>query len=285
MTTKAMLNQLLDRISSSAIMKSLSHWFLGELPVDYPKEQLRPHQGFTGVREQLKDEDKRQKMADGRKRMAYPSGLIVRWIRLAIVLLNYARIQVWIDHARDWMAFTVLKRERRTLEEIATWRDHYYLMRFGYFVTCLLVLPYIPPDLRAPLYLLSVLLIVDMLGGLAGSALIWYKKSVSFERTFLISLMNYVEIIIAFAGLYRVCGCLNVSNPDVLQALYFSTVAATTVGFGDIVPLNSAARDPCGCPAPVSHLGLFLVIAQLGLFVLFVLVFVNVFLSRSFKSD
>ena len=101
--------------------KKLAEWFLGELRSDYPADRLRGPQGFAHVREQLTDLD-RIEIVRG------PSGPIVRRVRRSIVQLNYVRIQVWIDSVRDWMAFTVLNRRRRSLEEIATWRDHYYLV-------------------------------------------------------------------------------------------------------------------------------------------------------------
>src|SRR5438309_2023276 len=101
-------------------MKKLAEWFLGELPDQYPNERLRGRQGFGGVRTQLEDEDEREKLNGGLRHKAHPSGLVVRQVRRAIVRLNYARIQVWIDEVRDRMAFEVLGREHRSLEEIAT---------------------------------------------------------------------------------------------------------------------------------------------------------------------
>ena len=120
-----------------------------------------------------------------------------------------------------------------------------------------------------------------MLGGLAGAALVWQAQAVSHERRFVNSLFNYLEVIVAFAGFYRVCDCLNTQTPDVLQAIYFSTVVPTTLGFGDVLPLNSTGIDAKGDRVPASHVGLLLVIIQLAFFVLFVLVFVNTFLTRS----
>jgi hypothetical protein len=149
---------------------------------------------------------------------------------------------------------------------------------FVWYVLNLLFLPCLPSGLRVALCSVSGLFLLDTLGGTAGSALVWSAKSVSHERTFVTSIMAYVGVIIAFAGFYRVCGCLDASNPDALQALYFSAVVSTTLGFGDILPLNSGDRNS------VSHLGLFFVLAQLALSILFVLVFVNIFLARSLSS-
>lgn len=261
-------------------IKHLARWFLGELPSDYPEDRLRGPQGLKNLKKLLDDETARETIA-GHHIHGYPSGVIVRFVRRGILLFNYARLQFWIDEIRDWMAFSVLGRQHRTLEEIATWRDHYCLIEFAYFVISLIFLPSLPSSLQVVVLALSSLLLLDMLGGLAGSALVWHAKSVSYERSFVNSLFNYLEVIVAFAGFYRVCNCLNTGTTDPLQAVYFSVVVATTLGFGDIVPLNSTGTDAKGGHVPVSHLGMFLVIVQLGFFVLFVLVFVNTFLARS----
>jgi hypothetical protein len=266
--------QSANQSEDSLAFEKLAVWFLGELPNDYPKDRLRGPQGRKNLRKLLNDETNRETLV-GRRIPAYPSGIIVSRVRRGIIWFNILRIQFWIDDVRDWMAFTALRRESRTLEEIASWRDHYYLFCFVWYVLNLLFLPWLPPRLRVASWSLSGLFLLDTLAGTAGSALVWSAKSVSHERTFVTSIMAYVGVIIAFAGFYRACDCLNASNPDALQALYFSTVVATTLGFGDILPLNSADRNFA------SHLGLFLVLAQLALSILFVLVFVNIFLARS----
>lgn len=265
------------------MIKEVATWFLGELPSDYPEDRLRGPQGLKNLKKLLEDETARETVA-GRHIPGYPSGVIVRLVRRGILLFNYARLQFWIDEIRDWMAFTVLSRQHRTLEEIATWRDHYCLIEFAYFVISLIFLPSLPASLRIAVLTLSSLLLLDMLGGLAGSALVWHAKSVSYERSFVNSLFNYLEVIVAFAGFYRVCNCLNTGTTDTLQAIYFSAVVATTLGFGDILPQNSTGMDARGGHVPVNHLGMFLVILQLGFFVLFVLVFVNTFLTRSLSG-
>ena len=53
---------------------------------------------------------------------------------------------------------------------------------------------------------------------------------------------------------------------DPISALYFSVVATTTVGFGDICPGNT--------------LGYLLVISQLLVCVMFVVVFINYFSQK-----
>lgn len=261
-------------------MKKLAAWFLGDLPNDYPKDRLRGPQGLKNLRRLLQEETLRETVG-GRHVPGHPSGVIVRMVRRGILLFNYARLQFWIDELRDWMAFRVLGREARSLAEIATWRDHFYLLEFAYFVANLIFLPYLPTALKKFFLGVSGVLLLDMLGGLAGAALVWQAQAVSHERRFINSLFNYLEVIVAFAGFYRVCDCLNTQMPDVLQAIYFSTVVATTLGFGDVLPLNSTGINAKGDRVPVSHVGLLLVVIQLAFFVLFVLVFVNTFLTRS----
>src|SRR5438552_2648333 len=229
--------------------KRLAEWFLRELPEGYPKDRLRTRQGFEEVRILLKKEDDREDMGNGLRSKAHPSGLIVRYVRRGIVWLCFTRPQVWIDSARDWMAFTILGRSGRTPEEIMTWRDHYFLFRSGYFIFVLIGFPYIHiSTLKVLLLFLSGVWALEILGGMAGSALIWSSRSLSYERSFVTFLMAYADVIVAFAGYYRACDCLNVRNPDALQALYFSAVVASTVGLGDILPLNSTGIDARGNP-------------------------------------
>jgi len=267
------------RFRAAAI--KVSRWFLGELPNEYPWERLRKHQGYQGIKLQLADEHKREQITAHLRHKAYPSGLLFRNVRRAIIYLNWFRIQVHIDQVRDLMAFNILQRNHRSLEEIAAWRDRYHFFRFGYFVLASLAFP----SFATAFYVASVLLLVDMLGGVAGSALVWHQRSVSYERSLMTSLISYTEVIVAFAGFYRACDCLNAPKPDVLQALYFSVVVSTTLGFGDIHPLNSTGVTSGGCPVLVSCWGLMLVITQLMITVVFVFVFINIFLARALNPN
>lgn len=101
-------------------MRKLAEWVLGELPAEYPPKRLAGRQGIAGVRKQLEDEGKREELNSNLRHRAHPSGLIVRQIRRGIVRLNFLRIQVWIDEARDRLAFNVL---RRTPQNVGGDRD------------------------------------------------------------------------------------------------------------------------------------------------------------------
>src|SRR2546428_11480557 len=41
-------------------MKRIAEWFLGVLPIDYPQERLRGHQGLKNLRALLDDETKKE---------------------------------------------------------------------------------------------------------------------------------------------------------------------------------------------------------------------------------
>jgi len=242
-------------------IRNSAEWFLGELPSDCPLRYLRKEQGKIQVRRLLDKERERE--------ITSPSGPILNYTRRGIVWLNYLRIQFWIDHLRDQMAFRVLGRTHRTIIEIASWRDRYYVLRFWMFVFFLwfLGLPSVSQLSKVAVCVVSLALVLDIFGGLAGSALVWHSESVSHQRNLLISLINYAEIVVAFAGFYRTCRCLNIEHPSLLQSLYFSTVVATTLGFGDIIPSSTVGR--------------LLIIAQLFFFVIFLVVLVNILSARA----
>jgi hypothetical protein len=251
-------------------MKKIAQFLIGDLPLDLDRTRRKRTQGLRNLRRLLRQERKRKTL-----------GVVVRFVRITILRLNYIRLQFWIDQLRDWLAFIVLKHRGRSLDEIADWRDRYYLFCFAYFICTVFFLPAAPPGcLRSFLVIVSATFLFDMVAGLLGSALVWHAKSVSAERNFINALLGYGETVVAFAAFYRVCGCLNINSPDVLQSLYFSAVVFTSLGFGDIFPKNSTAPSGCG-----NHAGLILVLIQMVLFVLFVLIFFNAFLARAVAMD
>jgi voltage-gated potassium channel Kch len=67
------------------------------------------------------------------------------------------------------------------------------------------------------------------------------------RRSLVIAVVNFYEILTAFAILYLHCGCIVLSgSQDPISragvALYFSMVTMVTVGYGDFVPNTSAGR-------------------------------------------
>jgi hypothetical protein len=89
--------------------------------------------------------------------------------------------------------------------------------------------------------------------------------SLSYHRAILLLLLNYMEVAFDFAVIYMGLGLLNEAlNP--VSAVYFSIVASTTVGFGDIHAVGSA--------------GQLVVVAQLMICLAFVIVFINYFSQK-----
>lgn len=92
-----------------------------------------------------------------------------------------------------------------------------------------------------------------------------HAAAVSYRRALLLIFMHYAEVVADFAVFYMAFGLLAVPL-DPVKALYFSLVATTTVGFGDIVPATNAGR--------------LAVMSQLAVCVVFVIVFINYFSQR-----
>jgi hypothetical protein len=92
-----------------------------------------------------------------------------------------------------------------------------------------------------------------------------HSAAVSYRRSLILIFLHYSEVVFDFAVLYMAFDLL--SRPmDPVAAVYFSLVATTTVGFGDIYASNSS--------------GQMLVMAQLTVCVAFIVVFINYFSQR-----
>jgi ion channel len=109
--------------------------------------------------------------------------------------------------------------------------------------------------------------VFDILSHLAGQIFVWGKYSVDPRRSLLLSLMNYFEVILAFAIFYLHWDALAwAGKATATKALYFSLVTGTTVGYGDVIP-----NGPCGEK---------IVMVQLSIFLLFAVLFISTFISR-----
>lgn len=92
-----------------------------------------------------------------------------------------------------------------------------------------------------------------------------HMASVSYHRSILLLFLHYVEVVLDFAVIYIGLDLLSESLTPV-SAVYFSTVANTTVGFGDIY-----AKGPAGQ---------LVVVGQLMVCVVFIVLFINYFSTR-----
>lgn len=97
-----------------------------------------------------------------------------------------------------------------------------------------------------------------------------YIEPISYKRSLILLLINYVETTVGFAVLYRGLNLLKeASGGDIttnISAVYFSFVTSATVGFGEITAKNSEAQ--------------LLVVAQLIVMLLYLILF----FSRTISS-
>jgi voltage-gated potassium channel Kch len=68
----------------------------------------------------------------------------------------------------------------------------------------------------------------------------------SLNRSLILLFINYAEIIVGFASLYLLSGSIGYNKNQILsspgEALYFSVVTITTLGYGDLKPIHSIGR-------------------------------------------
>ncbi|WP_367753189.1 potassium channel family protein [Flavobacterium sp. WC2421] len=96
-----------------------------------------------------------------------------------------------------------------------------------------------------------------------------FSKPRSYKRSMLLLFFNYLEMVFAFAVLYTCDNYLNRPFHHWFDAIYFSTVTSSTIGFGDYYPVKT--------------FGKFLVSMQSLLVLLYVVLFLN-FFSTKIKS-
>jgi hypothetical protein len=96
-----------------------------------------------------------------------------------------------------------------------------------------------------------------------------FSRPRSYKRSMLLLFLNYIEIVFSFAVLYSFGNYLNKPFTHWIDAIYFSTITSSSIGYGDFYP--------------VTVFGKFLVIVQALLFLFFVILFLN-FFSTKIKS-
>lgn len=96
-----------------------------------------------------------------------------------------------------------------------------------------------------------------------------FSKPRSYKRSMLLLFFNYLEMVLAFAVLYSCDNYLNKPFHHWFDSIYFSTVTASTIGFGDYYPVKT--------------FGKFLVSSQSLLVLMYVVLFLN-FFSTKIKS-
>jgi hypothetical protein len=96
-----------------------------------------------------------------------------------------------------------------------------------------------------------------------------FSKPRSYKRSMLLLFFNYMEIVFAYAVLYSCGSYLNKPFINWFDAVYFSIITSSSIGYGDFYPVTSEGK--------------FLVSTQALLFLFFVVLFLN-FFSTKIKS-
>ena len=96
-----------------------------------------------------------------------------------------------------------------------------------------------------------------------------FNKPRSYKRSMLLLFFNYFEIVLSFAVLYSIGNQMNVPFQHWFDAVYFSVITCSSIGFGDYYP--------------VTTYGKILVSMQAMFFLSFVVLFLN-FFSTKVKS-
>jgi len=93
-----------------------------------------------------------------------------------------------------------------------------------------------------------------------------FSKPRSYKRSMLLLFLNYLEIVFAFAVLYSCDSYLNKPLIHWFDAVYFSIITSSSIGYGDYFP--------------VTTIGKMLVSIQALLFLFFVVLFLNFFSTK-----
>ena len=93
-----------------------------------------------------------------------------------------------------------------------------------------------------------------------------FSKPRSYKRSMLLLFLNYMEIILAFGVLYSCDNYLNKPFGNWFDAVYFSIVTSSSIGYGDYYPITT--------------IGKVLVSVQALLFLFFVVLFLNFFSTK-----
>ncbi len=151
----------------------------------------------------------------------------------------------------------------RSKAGVAIAREMYYAAVFAFLLVALFW------DFHTSIIAIGLIIyfLADILIHLSGQVFVWGVLSIDASRSLLLALINYFEMTIGFAVLYRHWDCLSICPLGAMQALYFSLVTGATVGYGDIVPATDAGKT--------------LVMVQIAIAFLFVAIILSTLLGRT----
>ena len=93
-----------------------------------------------------------------------------------------------------------------------------------------------------------------------------FSRPRSYKRSMLLLFLNYTEIVFAYGVLYSCGNYLNKQFGHWFDAVYFSVITSSSIGYGDYYPITG--------------IGKFLVSTQALLFLFFVVLFLNFFSTK-----
>ena len=112
--------------------------------------------------------------------------------------------------------------------------------------------------------IINVYLMLETVFTILGLIFLSESKStqISYKRSILILIINYLQVTLGFSLIYAGYDLLN-KRLTPFEAVYYSFVTMTTLGYGDYFPVSDAGK--------------IMVILQLIVFILFVVLFINYF--------
>ncbi|MCL9770975.1 potassium channel family protein [Flavobacterium sp. HXWNR69] len=93
-----------------------------------------------------------------------------------------------------------------------------------------------------------------------------FSQPRSYKRSMLLLFFNYLETVLAFAVFYRTGNYLNAPLNHWFDAVYYSFVTSSTIGYGEFYPTTTEGK--------------IFTILQVFLFLFFVILFMNFFSSK-----
>ena len=159
---------------------------------------------------------------------------VLRVLRLILVVTALLFPQIYLD----WL----LSRGREEVDArvIGVWREALYLLRLAAW----------PIILTTGFWrhtagvFVVVYLMADVIRGPVGGVLAWGRHSIDPVRSVLWALINYVELVLGFAGLYLRCDCFNVTLRGVTHAFQRCDRGNRWLwGYVSTLARRAAARD------------------------------------------